>query len=150
MKIITIGGSGFVGTRFIELFNESDVDVLNLDIQQSEKFAEITTIADVLDEQKITNEIKGADCIVLLAAQHRDDVSPVSLYYDVNVQGLKNVLSSMEKNNCKRLLFFSSVAVYGLDKDNPDESFTPEPFNHYGKSKCNESLCGLRKERGNE
>lgn len=33
------------------------------------------------------------------------------------------------------MIFFSSVAVYGLNKDNPDESFPADPFNHYGKSK---------------
>jgi UDP-glucose 4-epimerase len=71
----------------------------------------------------------------LLAAEHRDDVTPVSLYYDVNVEGMKNVLEAMEVNNVKRIVFTSSVAIYGLDKNNPDESFPAEPFNHYGKSK---------------
>lgn len=46
---------------------------------------------------------------------------------------MKNVLEAMEANNVKRIIFTSSVAVYGLDKDNPDESFPAEPFNHYGK-----------------
>lgn len=32
-------------------------------------------------------------------------------------------------------MFTSSVAIYGLDKSNPDESFPADPFNHYGKSK---------------
>lgn len=39
----------------------------------------------------------GFDTVVLLAAEHRDDVSPTSLYYDVNVQGTRNVLAAMEK-----------------------------------------------------
>ena len=42
----------------------------------------------------------------------------------------------MEVNGVKRLIFFSSVAVYGLNKPNPAEDYSPkEPFNHYGKSK---------------
>ena len=32
-------------------------------------------------------------------------------------------------------IFFSSVAVYGLNKKNPDEEYPKDPFNHYGKSK---------------
>ena len=45
-------------------------------------------------------------------------------------------LKAMEKNGIKRLVFFSSVAVYGLNKPNPNENYSPkEPFNHYGKSK---------------
>lgn len=41
----------------------------------------------------------------------------------------------MEKNGIKRIVFFSSVAVYGLNKDNPNEEHPADPFNHYGKSK---------------
>jgi nucleoside-diphosphate-sugar epimerase len=73
--------------------------------------------------------------VVLLAAEHRDDVSPTSLYYDVNVQGTKNVLQAMDKNGVKNIIFTSSVAVYGLNKKNPDEGHPVDPFNHYGKSK---------------
>jgi len=57
------------------------------------------------------------------------------LYYDVNVQGTKNVLEAMGKNKIHRIVFTSSVAVYGLDKDNPNEEHPVDPFNDYGKSK---------------
>ena len=39
----------------------------------------------------------------------------------------------MDANRVKRIVFTSSVAIYGLDKSNPDESFPADPFNHYGK-----------------
>jgi nucleoside-diphosphate-sugar epimerase len=70
-----------------------------------------------------------------LAAEHRDDISPTSLYYDVNVQGTKNVLDKMDEYGIKNLIFTSSVAIYGLDKENPNENHPEDPFNHYGKSK---------------
>ena len=62
-------------------------------------------------------------------------MSPTSLYYDVNVQGTKNVLKKMDELGVKNLIFTSSVAIYGLDKNNPDENHIHDPFNHYGKSK---------------
>ena len=71
----------------------------------------------------------------MLAAEHRDDVSPISLYYDVNVRGTKNVLDAMDKANVKNIIFTSSVAVYGLNKISPNENHSIDPFNHYGKSK---------------
>lgn len=40
-----------------------------------------------MDKQTLTNQLQGADVVILLAAEHRDDVTPTSLYYDVNVQG---------------------------------------------------------------
>ncbi len=41
----------------------------------------------------------------------------------------------MDRVGCKHLIFTSSVAVYGLNKVNPDENHPVDPFNHYGKSK---------------
>ena len=49
---------------------------------------------------------KGTESVVLLAAEHRDDVSPTSLYYDVNVQGTKNVLKAMDNAGVKKYYFY--------------------------------------------
>lgn len=136
MKIAIIGGSGFVGSRLInELYEHHYLEVANIDKQQSYFYPEITTIANVLDKNKIKELLIGQDVVVLLAAEHRDDVTPKSLYYDVNVQGMKNVLESMDANGIKRIVFTSSVAVYGLNKKNPDEQHPVDPFNEYGKTK---------------
>jgi nucleoside-diphosphate-sugar epimerase len=57
------------------------------------------------------------------------------LYYDVNVEGTQNILDAMDKNGIQDIIFTSSVAIYGLNKENPDEDHPADPFNHYGKSK---------------
>ncbi len=132
--ILIIGGSGFVGTRLIRICSNV-FSVYNIDKRQSDFFPEITTIGDIRNVKQIANEIKKVKTVVLLAAEHRDDVSPVSLYYDVNVNGTKNVLEVMSNKGIKNIIFTSSVAVYGLNKPNPDENYPPDPFNHYGKSK---------------
>lgn len=136
MNIAIIGGSGFVGTKLISNLKDTpSLNLVNIDRQQSSTFPQLTKIANVLDKQKLNELLKGQDVVILLAAEHRDDVSPTSLYYDVNVQGMRNTLEAMELNSVSRIIFTSSVAVYGLDKDNPDESFPVDAFNHYGKSK---------------
>lgn len=133
-NVLLIGASGFVGTRLLETAI-ADFNIKNLDKQQSHFYPEITQIGDVRDQQALDQALVGFDTVVLLAAEHRDDVSPTSLYYDVNVQGTRNVLAAMEKNGVKNIIFTSSVAVYGLNKHNPDENHPHDPFNHYGKSK---------------
>ncbi|HDG1680122.1 TPA: NAD-dependent epimerase/dehydratase family protein [Kluyvera ascorbata] len=133
-KVCFVGASGFVGTRLIELV-KGDFHLKNVDKQQSHFFPELTVQGDVRDLNSMETELAGFDTVVLLAAEHRDDVSPTSLYYDVNVQGTRNVLAAMNKNGVKNIIFASSVAVYGLNKVNPDESHPEDPFNHYGKSK---------------
>jgi nucleoside-diphosphate-sugar epimerase len=136
MNITLIGASGFVGTRLIELLKQQGEHTLqNVDKNPSHFYPEITTIADVRDKEKLKTLLQGQDIVVLLAAEHRDDVSPTSLYYDVNVGGMQNVLEAMEANDIKRIVFTSSVAVYGLNKQNPAETHPADPFNHYGKSK---------------
>lgn len=136
MNITLIGGSGFVGTRLLDLLKDNpDYRLRNIDLQQSHFFPDLTEIGDVRAQDQMDKMLAGSDVVVLLAAQHRDDVSPVSLYYDTNVGGMKVILNAMEKNGIKRLVFFSSVAVYGLNKNNPNEEHPADPFNHYGKSK---------------
>ena len=136
-KILLIGGSGFVGSFLIKELQDHIVE--NLDKNSSPFFDNLTVNGDIrnLDEIKIP---KDTDCVVLLAAEHRDDVSPTSLYYDVNVQGTKNVLQAMDNSGIKNIIFTSSVAIYGLNKSNPDENHPQDPFNHYGKSKWEAEL----------
>lgn len=135
--ITIIGGSGFVGSFLIkELYNYK---IQNLDKNPSPFFEKITTKCNILnlDEIKISENTKY---VVLLAAEHRDDVTPISLYYDVNVTGTRNVLQAMDNAGVKNIIFTSSVAIYGLNKTNPDENYTKDPFNHYGKSKWQAEL----------
>ena len=135
MKITLIGASGFVGTRLIELLKQNNYFLPNVDKKQSRFHSEITVIADVLDKNNLVTLLDNTDVVILLAAEHRDDVTPTSLYYDVNVGGMRNTLEAMEANGVKRIIFTSSVAVYGLNKNNPTETYPADPFNHYGKSK---------------
>ena len=134
MNISLIGASGFIGTRLIHLLRDN-YNILNIDKQQSHFYPDVTTISDVRDYNSLKSKLYNQDLVVLLAAEHRDDVTPVSLYYDVNVEGTRNVLKAMDECGVKKIIFTSSVAVYGLNKNNPDEDYPVDPFNHYGKTK---------------
>ena len=122
-----IGGAGFVGSRLKSELDECEI--LDKRLDEENGYVDIT-IPDTL-----ISKFSARDTIILLAAEHRDDVSPISKYYETNVQGTQNVLNEMDKVGCKHLIFTSSVAIYGLNKFNPDESHPADPFNHYGKSK---------------
>lgn len=136
MRIAIIGGSGFIGTRLIEELQKDAPSLVNLDKAQSQRFSELTTICDVRDPEQLVEQLAGVDTVVLLAAEHRDDVRPNSLYYDVNVKGMQHVLAAMDHHGIRRIIFTSSVAIYGIDKPNaPTETDPADPFNHYGKSK---------------
>ncbi len=130
--ICIIGGSGFVGTKLIASLNVNNC--YNIDKNPSQSFNDFTTIGNICNPDQI-RFIDKINTVVLLAAEHRDDVSPTNLYYKVNVDGTKNVLDKMDEVGAKHLIFTSSVAIYGLNKQNPNEDHPEDPFNHYGKSK---------------
>lgn len=136
MKIALIGGSGFLGTRLTELLlHTTDHEVVIIDKVISEKYPKLTRIGNVLDRDALCGLLQGVHQVVLLAAEHRDDVTPLSKYYEVNVKGMENTLYAMEANTIARIVFTSSVAVYGLGKENPNEAKAVAPFNAYGESK---------------
>ena len=124
--IILVGGKGFLGSRLNESLNRSKV----LDLRGNGR-----EYCDIRASNTLIAGFEKEDKVVLLAAEHRDDVSPITKYYETNVGGTQNVLAEMDRVGCKHLIFTSSVAVYGLNKVNPDESHQVDPFNHYGKSK---------------
>ena len=135
MKILVIGGSGFIGSRLIEVLLTSGHDVRNLDLRESPRYNELTTIGDVRVQSDVLAAASNCDVIINLAAEHRDDVRPVSLYETVNVDGARVVAHCASQLGIRQIIFTSSVAVYGLDKLNPDEQFPSEPFNEYSRTK---------------
>jgi nucleoside-diphosphate-sugar epimerase len=134
--ITVIGGSGFIGTRLCEILHESGVDFRIIDKQMSRFFPDQTEICDVRDVGGLIRATRGASTVINLAAEHRDDVSPRSLYDEVNVQGAENVCECAVANGISRIVFTSSVAVYGLGHTGIDESGTISPFNDYGRTKA--------------
>lgn len=135
MKIAIIGGSGFVGTRLMQNIGNR-YELVNFDKNPSDTFMHHTVLGDVRDLAAASDAVEGSSVVVLLAAEHRDDVTPVSLYYDVNVQGTANVLEAMDRAGIRNLVFTSTVALYGMNcPAPPTEENAPAPFNDYGKSK---------------
>lgn len=131
-KNLIVGGSGFIGSRLMSILDPHSF--INLDKNSSPFFDDVSVKADIRNYNEIKIH-KETETVILLAAEHRDDVTPTSLYYDVNVEGTKNVLRAMDEAGVKNIIFTSSVAIYGLNKINPDENHKEDPFNHYGKSK---------------
>lgn len=135
MNILITGGSGFIGTRLIDELLKEDNKIKIYDKVKSEKYPELCILDDVRNQEGLINACKGVDIIYNLAAEHADNVTPLSLYEDVNVGGAKNIVKAAKENNIKKIIFTSSVAIYGLNRGTPDESMEAKPFNEYGRTK---------------
>lgn len=135
MKVAIVGGSGFIGSRLSNLFKKNNINFIILDKRKSDDFPNEWLYYDVTKPDTMVTPLDGVDIIVNLAAEHKDNVLPIELYYDVNVDGAKNLCTVADKLGIKHIVFTSSVAVYGFVDSDTDESGDFNPFNHYGKSK---------------
>ncbi len=133
--VLLVGGSGFIGRRLTDVLLARGRAVRNFDAQGSPIDGAQTVVGDVLDTAALSAAADGCDAIINLAAVHRDDVRPLSLYEQVNVGGARSVVAAAEAAGIHRVTFTSSVAVYGLDKHDVTEDSVPEPFNEYGRTK---------------
>lgn len=137
---LIIGGSGFIGTRLAKRLTESNTPFRIIDKVSSNTFRELTTICDIREREKLLNVDTSADVIINLAAEHRDDVRPKSLYDEVNIKGSQHVCDFAEAKGINKIIFTSSVAVYGFAELATDETGAINPFNDYGRTKYEAEL----------
>jgi nucleoside-diphosphate-sugar epimerase len=135
MFITIIGGSGFVGTRLTACLLAAGHTVKIADKNDSKKYPRLRVHADVREPDTLEKALTNSDVVINLAAEHRDDVIPKSLYDDVNVTGAENVCNVCIKLGIRKIIFTSSVAVYGFTPVGTDETGGINYFNDYGRTK---------------
>ncbi|WP_417269137.1 NAD-dependent epimerase/dehydratase family protein [Celeribacter sp.] len=133
-KITVIGGAGFIGTNLCQRLRERQIPFEIIDLKPSKRFGENCSFGDVRDIDSLRRTISG-DIVVNLAAVHRDDIRDASEYFRTNVEGAENIARVCSEKNIKKIVFTSSVAVYGFSKPGTDENGAINPFNEYGRTK---------------
>lgn len=135
-RVLVVGGSGFVGTRLVDrLVTSGQFSVKILDKIKGNFFREITTVGDVRSLNDLRPAFKNHDVVISLAAEHKDNIKPISLYNDVNVEGARNICTAASEAGARIIIFTSTVAVYGFAPIGTDESGKIAPFNDYGRTK---------------
>lgn len=133
-NVAIIGGAGFLGTRLADCFKNRDLDFSVFDIDTSGVTIHPVIKADVEVQQSL-EALSQSSTIINLAAVHRDDIRPISRYDDVNIQGAVNVCKAARMYDINRIIFTSSVAIYGFAPADTDESGEANYFNDYGRTK---------------
>lgn len=134
-SVVILGGSGFIGSRLANHLTQGHIPFRIGDLRGSESFPQLWTECDVRRQESLADLVQGAGAIVNLAAVHSDDVRPLSLYHETNVDGAAQVCNSARQAGIQKIVFTSSVAVYGFQPVSVDESGPFTPFNEYGKTK---------------
>ena len=134
MRVCLVGGSGFIGTALAGRLAAAGVEFGIVDKRASAAFPGAGRIADICDQAALMAAVRG-EVLVHLAAEHRDDVLPLSRYDAVNVGGTRNLCAVAEAQGIRTIIFTSTVAVYGFAPAGTDEAGAVAPFNAYGRTK---------------
>ncbi len=144
MKIVVIGGAGYIGSHVTRELLDNGYEVVVYDNLSSGKkqnlFSEAEFIeADILDyEQLLTVLQDDVDGLIHLAAFKAagESMEHPEKYSVNNITGTLNILNAASEAGVKRFVFSSSAAVYGEPEYLPiDENHPTNPENYYGFTK---------------
>ena len=145
MKVLITGNAGLLGSRLASYLVENNISVLGIDnfeggynsnVHPSVIQKKIDLVEDVESIHSIFTEFKP-DYVYHMAAYAAEGLSPFirSFNYKNNLVATSNIVNQCIMNNVKRLVFTSTMAVYG-DGDPPfDETHPRNPIDPYGIAK---------------
>jgi UDP-glucose 4-epimerase len=147
MKVLITGVAGLIGARLADYLieNQPDFEVIGIDdlsggytenLNPKVKFIEANLINQVTLAQ--TFEKYKPDYVFHLAAYAAEGLSPFirNYNYQNNLVATANIVNECIKHDVKRLVFTSTLAVYGHGEGGMfDEVFRPAPIDPYGVAK---------------
>ncbi len=150
MKILLVGGAGFIGAHMIKHLEDFDYEVEVLD-NLSSGFKENVNnlklhIIDLKEKRVLLDFFKENQFDVVMHFASYINVGESYLkpqkYFENNVNNTKNLLDCMVETKVLKIIFSSSAAIYG----DPQSSLISEdhpinPVNPYGMSKAIVKKC---------
>jgi UDP-glucose 4-epimerase len=135
MRVLVTGGAGFIGSHVVDRLLAAGMAPRIFDVRQSEHHATEavdTVLGDLLDRPALQTAMKGCDAVVHLAAAA--DVDDVALRpaeaEAVNARGTLNVLEAARGAGVARVVYASTIWVYGSATGTVDEDHTVELPEH--------------------
>ena len=161
MSIMVTGGTGFIGNRIIRKLLDRGEEVVCFDLvpprNNLEPYADrinfyrgdISQIPHLLEA---INTFKVHKIIHMAALLPPDTEDRPHFGMSVNIQGTNNVFEAARWTNIQRVVYASSIAVYGVQEtfgNRPiNENDLSDPVNVYGMTKAaNDFAAGRYRER---
>ncbi|MDR3594815.1 NAD-dependent epimerase/dehydratase family protein [Clostridium sp.] len=145
MKIVVVGGAGFIGSNVVDELIDNNHEVCVIDDLSTGKIDNLNDKArfykcDItnIDALKLIFQIEKPEIVYHFAAQIDVQTSLKRPGFDanINIVGTINVLECCRKFEVNKIIYPSSAAVYGNPEYLPvDEKHPVEPISFYGISK---------------
>lgn len=145
MNVLVTGGAGYIGSHTVKVLLEKGIQVVVLDsLVTGHREAVPSTVpfyeGDIADSPLVTSIVKrhAINAVIHFAARSLvgESIEKPDLYFQENTAKTTQLLSTLIKNDVKRVVFSSTAAVYGIPNDVPIPEHAPtQPINPYGLSK---------------
>jgi nucleoside-diphosphate-sugar epimerase len=141
LKVLVTGATGFIGGRLAEALVKAGYEVKGLARQTSDtsllKKLDIEIInGDIRDAAAMKKAVSDCQCVYHLAGKTTKDHLSKKHYYAHNVQGTKNVAQAALEAGVSRLVYASTIGVYGTVRNSSiDENTEPNPDSYYRETK---------------
>ena len=142
MKVLVTGGTGFTGKALVKRLLDEGHEVVALDYKEGIKTDELrrwgaeVVIGTVTDKAVVDRCMEGVDLVHHLAAAFRELNVPESHYYEVNVDGTRNVLEAARRHGVRRFIYMSTCGVHGnVDHPPAAEDAPIQPADYYQQTK---------------
>ncbi|NIZ46874.1 UDP-glucose 4-epimerase GalE [Entomospira nematocerorum] len=143
MKVVVIGGAGYIGAHVVKALLDKDHQVKVYDNlstgQEINYFNGVeNVVADILDYPSLVKELLGFDAVIHLAAFKAvgESMEFPEKYSINNIMGTLNVLNAMTATKVPYFVFSSSAAIFGEGNGEPiGEEALKAPSNYYGFTK---------------
>jgi nucleoside-diphosphate-sugar epimerase len=158
LKILVTGGTGFTGSHLVKRLLERGHQVLVLDKEAGLFFPELTRlgaqiqIGDILDKDLVTRLATGCQVVFHLAAAFRQINLLKKIYWQINVEGTRNLAETCLSAGVERFIYCSTEGVHGCVPNPPaDETAPIAPKDYYQYTKyegekavAEVAACGLK------
>ncbi len=144
MKVLVVGGAGYIGSHTCKAFQQKGLVPVVYDNLQSGhtwavKYGPLV-VGDLLDQNLLdqTFETYKPEVVLHFASSidARASMQNPSLYYQNNVAGSLALLNALQRHRVSKLVFSSTAAVYGLpQQETLSEAHPCKPVNVYGNTK---------------
>ncbi|WNS42731.1 NAD-dependent epimerase/dehydratase family protein [Paenibacillus sp. MMS20-IR301] len=144
MRILVMGGAGFIGSNIVDqlLLENHEVGIVdNLLTGKKENINSKAIFFDMdLNSPMLERvfETFSPEVVLHLAAQVNvaKSIRDPLLDQEINIRGTVSVLEKCKKYNVRKIIYSSSAAVYGIPKNEIiDEDHPTDPISFYGISK---------------
>lgn len=136
MKVLVVGGAGYVGGAVTDLLREREYDFRVYDAllyEESYRKPVPFYYGDIRSREKLLPHLNWADAVVWLAALVGDDACALNpeISAEINHDGVR----WLSDNFRKRIIFTSTCSVYGAQENELDESAPVKPLSVYAATK---------------